>query len=213
VVPAWLDTLFDELKDLSGSHWFYLIIFAIALADSVVPVVPSETIVIIGGVSAGLGEKWLPLVIVLGAAGAFVGDNLSYSLGTVFSGPIERRYERSEKGRRRLAWAHNQIHERGGELLVTARYIPGGRTLVTLTCGITSQPRVWFMKWAAAAASLWALYASLLGFVGGKTFSDNHTLAFLVAFGIALSVTVLIEIVRWLRHRVVGRDGSASDDA
>ena len=211
-MPGWLDTLFDELKDLSGSHWFYLIIFAIALADSVLPVVPSETIVIIGGVSAGLGEKWLPLVIVLGAAGAFIGDNLSYSLGTYFSGPIERRYERSDKGRARLAWAHNQIHERGGELLVTARYIPGGRTLVTLTCGITSQPRAWFMSWAALAASLWALYASLLGFIGGKTFSDNHTLAFLVAFGIALSVTAIIEIVRaWRKRR--GRNGSSPADA
>lgn len=205
-MAPWLDSLFDQLKELSGSHWFYLIIFAIAVADSVVPVVPSETIVIIGGVSAGLGEKWLPLVIILGAAGAFVGDNLSYSIGTVFSKRIERRYEKSEKGRRRLAWAHGQIRERGGELLVTARYIPGGRTLVTLTCGITGQPRPWFMTWAAVAASLWATYASLLGFIGGKTFSDNHTLAFLVAFGIALSVTAVIEVVRAVRKRLSARE-------
>lgn len=204
-MAPWVDALFDQLKELSGSHWFYLIIFSIAIADSVVPVVPSETIVIIGGVSAGLGEKWLPLVIVLAAAGAFIGDNLSYTIGTAFSKPIERRYEKSEKGRRRLEWAREQIRERGGELLVTARYIPGGRTLVTLTCGVTSQPRRWFMTWAAVAASLWATYASLLGFIGGKTFSDNHTLAFLVAFGIALSITAMIEIVRAVRKRLAAR--------
>ena len=45
---------------------------------------------------------------------------------------------------------------------------------------------------------IWASYASLLGFFGGKTFEESHTLAFLVAFGTALSVTVLIEVIRWL---------------
>ena len=54
------------------------------------------------------------------------------------------------------------------------------------------------MKWTVIAVVIWASYASLLGYFGGKTFQESHTLAFLVAFGTALSVTVLIEIVRWL---------------
>ncbi|NCX59740.1 MAG: DedA family protein, partial [Actinobacteria bacterium] len=62
---------FDWLKDFSSSPWFYAIIFVIALLDSVLPIVPSETLVIIGGVSAGLGELWLPLVIICGVTGAF----------------------------------------------------------------------------------------------------------------------------------------------
>lgn len=208
-MPAFIGSLFDSLKDLSDSPWFYFVIFTIAVLDSVIPVVPSETLVIIGGVSAGLGDLWIPLVIVAAAGGAFVGDNLSYSIGTLFSDNLQRHYNKSEKGRRRLQWAHNQIETRGGELLITARYIPGGRTIVTLTCGITAQHRSWFMPWAAIAASLWALYASLLGFVGGKTFSDNHTLAFLIAFATALSVTGAIELVRAARKR---RAASAATD-
>ncbi|MFZ9422814.1 MAG: hypothetical protein ACO27J_07365 [Ilumatobacteraceae bacterium] len=47
---------FDWLKDFSSSPWFYAIIFVIAVLDSVLPIVPSETLVIIGGVSAGLGN-------------------------------------------------------------------------------------------------------------------------------------------------------------
>lgn len=202
-----LDSLFESLKELSNSPWFYAVIFTIALLDSVIPVVPSETLVIIGGVSAGLGDLFIPLVIVAAAGGAFIGDNMSYTIGTFFSERLRRHYGKSEKGRRRLQWAHDQIEERGGELLITARYIPGGRTIVTLTCGITNQHRSWFMPWAAVAASLWALYASLLGFVGGKTFSDNHTLAFLIAFAAAVGVTVVIEVVRSVRRRRAERDG------
>lgn len=205
-----LDSLFESLKELSNSPWFYVVIFSIALLDSVLPVVPSETLVIIGGVSAGLGDLFIPLVIVAAAGGAFVGDNLSYTIGTFFSERLRRHYDRTEKGRRRLQWAHDQIEERGGELLITARYIPGGRTLVTLTCGITNQHRSWFMPWAAVAAGLWALYASMLGFVGGKTFSDNHTLAFVIAFATALGVTAMIEVVRAVRKRRAARRGNVA---
>ena len=197
-MPQIVNDLFDWLKDFASSPWFYAIIFVIAVLDSVLPIVPSETSVIIGGVSAGLGDLVLPLVIVLGALGAFVGDNMSYLIGRRLSGWLTRRYARTPKGQERLDAVIRQIHERGGLLLITARFIPGGRTLLTLACGITGQPRKWFAKWTAIAAVIWASYASLLGYFGGKTFEESHTLAFLVAFGTALSVTVLIEVARWL---------------
>ena len=59
----------DWLADFSANWWFVLIIFAMAFLDSVIPIVPSETMVIIGGVAAGQGEQRLWLVIVAGAAG------------------------------------------------------------------------------------------------------------------------------------------------
>ncbi|MTA93051.1 MAG: hypothetical protein F2545_01685, partial [Actinobacteria bacterium] len=49
-----VNSIFDWLKDYSASPWFYLIIIVVAFFDSFFPVVPSETMVIIGGVSAGL---------------------------------------------------------------------------------------------------------------------------------------------------------------
>ncbi len=54
-MPPYINEFFDWLKDFSSSPWFYLIIFVIAVFDSVLPVVPSETLVIIGGVAAGSG--------------------------------------------------------------------------------------------------------------------------------------------------------------
>ncbi|MFM1837600.1 MAG: hypothetical protein RLZZ327_474, partial [Actinomycetota bacterium] len=35
---------FDWLKDFSSGPWFYVIIFVIAVLDSVLPIVPSETL-------------------------------------------------------------------------------------------------------------------------------------------------------------------------
>ena len=198
---AALATVFDSLRELSDSSVFYVVILVIALLDSIIPVVPSETMVIIGGVSAGLGKLNIGLVIVVAAVGAFLGDNLSYEVGLRAKDWGNNRYRRTEKRAKRLDWAETQIVERGGLLLITARFIPGGRTLLTLSCGITGQSHRWFARWVGVAACVWAAYASLLGYVGGKTFEDNHTLAFVLAFTMAVSITIIIEVVRHVRKR------------
>ncbi len=196
------------LKDISGGWWFLAIIFVIATLDSIFPVVPSETTVIIGGVgasAAGAAPYPVVLVIVCGALGAFCGDNVSYLIGKRASSWVERRAARHEKSAQRLEWARHQIEERGGLLLITARFIPGGRTLLTLSCGMTRQDRRWFASWVGVAAVIWATYASILGFAFGSQFEDDHTLAFLLAFGAALTITVLIEVVRYLVKKRTGR--------
>jgi membrane protein YqaA with SNARE-associated domain len=115
---SFINDLFNGLKDFSDSYWFYVIIFAIAALDSVFPIVPSETLVIIGGVSAGTGDLSLALVMGSAFGGAFVGDHMSYFLGRRASHFITRRYERTERGKRRLATVIHQIHERDSFLVV-----------------------------------------------------------------------------------------------
>lgn len=208
ILPGFLSDLFDrieelieQLNELSSHWWFLAIILAIALLDSVIPVVPSETTVILGGVAAGLGDQPLLAVMACGAVGAFLGDNIAYQIGAKMSGFIRRRAAAKPKRQARLDWATARIRDRGGLLLITARFIPGGRTALTLASGITHQPRRWFMAWIAVAAVIWASYASLLGYFGGKAFADDHTTAFLVAFGAALGITLVIELVRHFRPK------------
>jgi membrane-associated protein len=208
VLPEFVSDLIDELNELSSHWWFLAIILAIAFLDSVIPIVPSETTVILGGVAAGLGEQSLPAVIACGAVGAFLGDNTAYVIGARMSAFIRRQAAKHPKRQARLDWATAQIRNRGGLLLITARFIPGGRTALTLASGITHQPRRWFVGWIAIAATLWASYAALLGYFGGKAFADDHTTAFLVAFGTAIGITFVIEVVRHFRsgHKSVSEE-------
>jgi membrane-associated protein len=191
-----LTSLTDWISDVSGNWWFLAVIFAVAYLDSVIPVVPSETTLIIGGVAAGQHKQVLVLVIVCGAVGAFLGDNTAYLIGRRASRWFDRRGQRKPKFAARMNKAAEQIRKRGGVLLVTARFIPGGRTALTLASGITHQPRKWFVGWIAVATIIWATYGAGLGFIGGKAFEDNHTKAFVVAFVLAISMTIIIEVVR-----------------
>lgn len=191
----------DWLDKVSGHWWFLLVIAVIAFLDSVIPVVPSETCVIIGGVAASQGTQSLLIVIAMGALGAFLGDNTAFHLGWRASDRFTRRAERRPKFRVKLDWARNQIHSRGGLLLITARFVPGGRTALTLSCGITRQRRLWFMAWVVVATLIWATYAALLGRIGGEAFKDDHTKAFLMAFALAMVSFLLIEVTRHMLRR------------
>ncbi len=199
-----ISDVLDWLETISTSPWFYLAIFTVAYLDSIAPIVPGETTVILGGIAAGQDELLLPVVIACGAVGAFLGDTTAYLIGRKASGPLQRRFLSSDTWQERLRAAERQLAKRGGLLLITARFIPGGRTAVTLSSGITERPYPWFGRWVAIAGLIWASYAAGLGFVAGERFKDNHTTAFLVAFGAAIGITVLIEVVRWLRERRQG---------
>jgi membrane protein DedA with SNARE-associated domain len=193
-------SLVEWVDDLARSPWFYLIVYVIALLDSVIPVVPSETVVIIGGVAASAHDKWLLGVIIVGALGAVSGDNLAYVIGARASVWLERR--RAERRKRsRLDWAARQLRKRGGVLILTARFIPGGRTAVTVMSGVTHQRWLKFFFFTVVAGAAWASYAALLGFFGGQRFEDNHTAAFILAFGMAISVSIVIELARYVWHR------------
>lgn len=202
-------SLTDWLDEVSSHWWFYAVIFVIALLDSVVPIVPSESTVIIGGIAAGQGNLWVILVIAMGALGAFCGDSIAYFLGRRFRPFVQRVLSwRNNDGAVRLAKAAAQIDKRGGLLLITARFIPGGRTVMTVSCGATQRDyRGWFVPWDAVAAILWATYAAVIGYFFGEVFKDNHTTAFWLAFATALAITGLIELVRSKRHRRLTAQG------
>ncbi|MEM8619698.1 MAG: DedA family protein [Actinomycetota bacterium] len=201
MVASIISDVTDWIESVSSNWWFLLVIFTVAFLDSVFPIVPGETTVIIGGVAAGTGNQQLILVIFAGALGAFLGDNLAYLIGRRFEGPVRRWAARKPARLDRLDAAGRQIKKRGGMLLITARFIPGGRTVLTISSGITHQPRAWFAGWVAVAGTIWATYAAGLGFLFGQAFEDNHTLAFLLAFVTALTITGLVEVVRWVRER------------
>lgn len=214
-VFRWISDLTDQLADWAANWWFLGVIFSIALLDSVIPVVPSETTVIIGGVAVATGDAPYPLiaVIAVGAAGAFIGDNMAYTIGHHWSDAFERRAQRKPRFAAKLRWARTQIHERGGLLLITARFIPGGRTALTLASGITRQPRTWFVRWTLIAATIWATYAAGLARIVGEPFKDDHTKAFWIAFGTALGINVVIEVVRHFSGKRSPEDAGPSADA
>ncbi|MEU8403381.1 DedA family protein [Nonomuraea sp. NPDC048892] len=185
--------ILDLVEQVMSSPWLYVALFALALLDGFFPIVPAETSVITAGVFAATGETNLALVIVVAGLGAFAGDHVSYLIGNRSASRL--------RDKKAFIWARGALAERGGLVLVVARYIPGGRTATTLTMGAVRHPLRSFTFFDAIAASSWAVYSGLIGFFGGMAFENDPIKGLLLGLGIALSITAVVEIVRWTRKR------------
>jgi membrane protein DedA with SNARE-associated domain len=175
----------------------YVIAVLLPAFDALIPVLPSETAVIALGVAtAGSADPRAAVLVALAACGAFLGDNAAYLLGRRFGPTAGRRVFAGERF--------------GARMIIGCRFIPGGRTAVTVTCGMVGYPRRRFVVATAFAAVIWASYAFLIGRVGGKAFEDQPWLGLVLALGITVAVSAAIEAARRARAWHLSSRGSSA---
>jgi len=193
--------VFDWLtQEVSHSVATYPALAFAAGADVLFPLIPSETLVITASVLAAQGDLMIWAIVPAVALGAFAGDNLCYLLGRGIGDPIADRLFDGEKGQARLQWAEEALRRRGSILIGVGRFVPGGRTATTFAAGTLEMPYKQFVVADAVAASLWALYVSMLGYLGGETFNENLWLPLASSFAAAMAVGGGFEI--WRRWQV-----------
>ena len=96
----------ELVNQATESAWIYVWVFAMSLIDGVIPIVPSETIVIATASTwtQERGVPWLLGVWLAAAAGAWCGDQLTYQIGTKIHIRSLRLF-RGPRGQRTLDWA------------------------------------------------------------------------------------------------------------
>jgi membrane protein DedA with SNARE-associated domain len=198
---AQLSQLIDSLAALvTDSPLTYLVIFAMAAIDPVLPIVPAEAAVTAAAVLAGQGHLSIGAIMLAAGLGAFVGDNVAYWIGRAAGRPLVQRVLRGQADR--LDAVEEQFHERGPVFIIVGRFIPGGRTVVSVGAGVLhfSWPR--FLAYDAVAATVWAIQAALPGYIGGVIVSDRPWLAMLVGFGLSMALAGTLTL---LQRRRAGR--------
>jgi len=214
-----LEHITELLRGALGSPWLWVLVFAVAGLDALLPFMPSETTVVTVAVLLGPDPRWLATLAVIAAAGAWAGDCLAYSVGRAAGPRALARLQRGPSGRQRYEWARAQVRRQAPLLIVAARYLPGGRVASALACGSLGYPPRRFVSLDAAGAALWACYSVLIGLAGGAAFADEPVKGLLLSFLLGLLLVSLIESIRRLRLRALrsahGPSGSpapAGDD-
>jgi membrane-associated protein len=194
--------VFESLADVAtASEWVYLLVLLIAALDAVFPLVPSEATVIAAAALAGTGELVLAFVLIAGASGAVIGDNIAYALGRAGQGLLLRRLLGSPRWGRRVGRAEEQLRQRGGTIIAVSRFVPAGRTATMLAAGILGLRWRRFIRYDVLAGVLWATYASAVGWIGGRTLADRPLHGLLLAFAVAAALVLAIEAGRrWARR-------------
>jgi membrane-associated protein len=180
-----------HLETVAASPWVLALVFVVAGLDAILPFMPSESTVVACGVAAAhTGRPVLGWLVLVAAAGAYTGDQISFRIGRRSTEAVAARLTH-RRTRAVHAWVHRLLHSRGGLVIVFARYLPGGRSTTALAAGIVGYPAARFHWYTAGGVLLWALQGALLGYLGGQLFSSQPLLGLLCAMLFGLVVTGL----------------------
>lgn len=185
-----------------ASQWLLLVIVGLAVVDALLPMVPSEALIIAAGVGAAAGDQDLVAVIAAASLGAFVGEVGSYVLGRGFGGAVRGRLVPGTPRAELFARIERTLTTRGGLVLLTARYVPAGRTVAALAAGALHFPTRRFVGYSALGATMSAAYVAILGFLGGAAFARDPIVALTVSLSVGTAIGMVAALVRRRRTDV-----------
>jgi membrane protein DedA with SNARE-associated domain len=181
--------------------WAYAAVGGMAFLETgafVGLVVPGETIVVVGGVTAGHGDVSLPLIALVAWLGAWAGDATSFHLGRRFGPsvirPAARRLHVSEE---RLASLERLLARHGGKTVLVGRFMGFVRALAPFMAGASGMRYRDLAPWSFAGSGVWAIAFTLVGFQFAGAVESASRRTSLVLLGVA----ALVAAVLVLRHR------------
>jgi membrane protein DedA with SNARE-associated domain len=191
-----LDRIIDFLRPYMEPPWGYLIVFVATFLENSVGagvIVPGETLVIIGGFYARLGELWLPAVAFVAVVGAILGDNLGYWIGRRYGrGFLERHGRKLFVTSERLEAAEGYYRRHGGKTVFLGRFVPVVRSVGFIVAGVAHMEWRRFIVYDVAGALTWGIGHSVLGYALGASYERWEKYA--TPIGLAILVVLLVLI-------------------
>jgi membrane protein DedA with SNARE-associated domain len=210
-----LDRIVEFLRDYLSAPWGYLIVgLATFLENSVGAgvIVPGETLVILGGFYARVGDLSLPLVAFVAVVGAIGGDNLGFWIGRRFGRRfVERHGRRLFVTPERLERVERFYERQGGKTVFLGRFVPFVRSAGFIVAGIGGMPWRRFVGWDLAGAVIWGVANAVLGYLLGASYRD-----WAPYFGLIVLVILVFLIggsTLFRRRRKLSRDQRSAVEA
>lgn len=161
---------------------------------AVVPLAPTEAVLIGAGVLAASGEVPLYLVVAVAAAGCLASDMINFTMGRRMGMRALDRVNKNAKARAMVVWTADQLASKGETILIAARFLPAGGIVGAMLAGALKWPLRRFVPVAAIGSAVWSLYPATMGYIGGQII-DEAWLAMLLSFGMAMLISVPIGMV------------------
>lgn len=191
-----LDRIIELLRPYLEPPWGYAIVFMATFLENSVGagvIVPGETLVIIGGFYARIGDLWLPGVATVAVVGAVLGDNLGYWIGRRYGRDfLERHGRRLFVTPARLEAAEGYYRRHGGKTVFLGRFVPVLRSVGFIVAGVAHMEWRRFIVYDVAGAILWGIGHSVLGYALGASYQRWER--YLTPGGLVLLAVLLLLI-------------------
>jgi membrane protein DedA with SNARE-associated domain len=187
----WLQTAIEQ-------YGYIVVFFAVGIESMGVPF-PGETALIAGAVFAATsGHFSIVGVIAAAAAGAILGDNLGYAIGSRRGYQLLRRFSgRLHLNERHLANARSFFARHGDKTVFFGRFFAILRTWAAFLAGVNHMPRRSFFFWNALGGITWSIFYGTLGYLLGNNLPLLSRIQHIMGlWGTALVIVALLLV--WL---------------
>jgi membrane protein DedA with SNARE-associated domain len=167
-----------------------------------VPLAPTEPVLVGMGVFAASGQLPLVWVIVVAAVSCSISDHLLYAVGRIAGVRVLQRLSSKPSVTAANAWLSARVTKWGAPILVVGRWLPAGGTIGSILTGTLRWRLVRFTPSSVVGALLWSVYVALIGYFGGAITGEPLT-GLLLSLGVAavLGIGFSIVIQRAHHHR------------
>jgi membrane-associated protein len=190
--------------------WIYAGLFVVIFAETglvVTPFLPGDSLLFAAGALAATGTMSLPLVLVLIATAAVLGNSVNYAIGRaigprVFAASDGTGLMSKLLNRKHLDHAHEFFEKNGAIAVISSRFAPIIRTFVPFVAGAAAMTAPKFMLYNVIGGVGWTLLCVGAGYAFGNVpvVKNNFSIVALGIVAVSL-IPMAIEILK-ARRRV-----------
>ena len=151
--------------------WVYALLFLIIFVETgvvVMPFLPGDSLLFVGGAMCGVGLMNYPLVVGLLFAAAVLGNQTNYTVGRAI-GPKVFQWENSRWFNKAAFDQAHAFYERyGGITIIAARFVPFLRTFAPFVAGVAQMTRAKFSFFDVVGGALWVGGIVTVGYFFGN---------------------------------------------
>ena len=215
-ISGFISSLPELIGDaVEANKWFgYGAILLAMFLENLIPPIPSELIMPLGGFYVYQSKLDFLPVVLSGLIGTVIGALPWYGIGRIVN---EERLEKWLKKNGRwiginpqdLARSRKWFNRYGVSLVFWGRLVPGIRTLISVPAGVELMPITPFLIWTTAGSLIWTLFLTITGFYLGDSYGNIEkwispfSSIFKIIIIVIISITLTTLIYKTLRKLIV----------
>ena len=209
IITSIPEIISDSVKN--NPNVAYLVICFAMFLENVIPPIPSEIIMPLGGYFVYQGNLNFYILVLFGSVGTVLGALPWYYLGKLLNEKKLVTFVES-KGKF-LGITSKDINKSkiwfdkyGVSLVFWGRLIPGIRTLISIPAGVELMPLKKFLVWTTLGSLIWVVLLSLAGYLVGEnykiiaTYVDNFKI-FIKPFLIFILIFLIFKYLKNLKFQ------------
>ena len=202
-------------KAVETNQWVgYGTILLAMFLENLIPPIPSELIMPLGGFYVSQSQLDFFPVVLAGLIGTVIGALPWYGVGRLVNEErLEKWLERNGRwigiNPNELARSRKWFNKYGVSLVFWGRLVPGIRTLISVPAGVELMPIAPFLIWTTAGSLIWTLFLTITGFYLGDNYRSIEkwispfSSVFKIIIIVSISAVLINLIYKTLRKLII----------